>query len=140
MRVQNNLKAVGIDVKLEVVELGALIDHLFEKELNAWMAGWYVPIPVELKPYWYSDLDNTPLNFVSYRNYKIDSLLDLLHTKISVERRTETIKEFQKIIHDDEPVSFLYWIPNICAYNSRIAKVNITPLGTISHCWEWRLQ
>ena len=140
MRVKNNLKAVGIDVKLEVVELGTLIDFLFEKKLNAWMLGWYVPIPVELKPYWYSDLDNTPLNFVSYRNPRVDSLLNILQKKISIELRMETLKEFQKIIHHDEPVSFLYWTPNICIYNKRISEINITPLGTVTHCWEWRLK
>jgi peptide/nickel transport system substrate-binding protein len=140
MVVRNNLKAVGVDVKLEIVELGTLIDYLFEKKIDAWMLGWYVPIPVELKPYWYSEFDSTPLNFASYRNVKVDSLLDLLQTKISVAKRIETIKEFQKIVHDDEPVSFLYWIPNICVYNKRIAEINITPLGTVNHCWEWRLK
>ena len=140
MVVRNNLKAVGVDVKLEIVELGTLIDYLFEKKIDAWMLGWYIPIPVELKPYWYSEFDSTPLNFASYRNVKVDSLLDLLQTKISVAKRIETIKEFQKIVHDDEPVSFLYWIPNICVYNKRIAEINITPLGTVNHCWEWRLK
>ena len=138
--VRNNLKAVGIDVKLEIIELGTLIDYLFEKKLDAWMAGWYVPIPVELKPYWYSDLESTPLNFPSYRNNQLDSLLDLLQTKISIEKRTEVIKSFQKEINRDEPVSFLYWVPNICVYNKRISKIDITPLGTVIHCWEWRLQ
>jgi len=140
MVVRNNLKAVGVDVKLEIIELGALIDFLFEKKIDAWMAGWYVPIPVELKPYWYSDLESTPLNFASYKNTKVDSLLDLLQTRISFEKRTNTIKNFQKFIHNDEPVSFLYWVPNICVYNKRISEINITPLGTVTHCWEWRLQ
>ncbi len=140
MRVRNNLKAVGIEVDLEIVELGTLIDYLFEKKINAWLAGWYVPIPVELKPYWYSDLDSTPLNFAGYRNNQVDSLLELLQKKISQEKRAQTIKDFQEIIHEDEPVTFLYWIPNICIYNKRITDINITPLGTVTHCWEWRLQ
>jgi len=138
--VRNSLKAIGIDVKLEIIELGTLIDYLFEKKLDAWMAGWYVPIPVELKQYWYSDLGSTPLNFASYRNNQIDSLLDLLQTKISAEKRTGTIKAFQKLIHDDEPVTFLYWVPNICVYNKRIAEIDINPSGTVTHCWDWRLQ
>ena len=140
MRVRNNLKAVGIDVRLETLELGTLIDYLFEKKMDAWMAGWYVPIPVELKPYWYSDLDSTPLNFASYGNNQVDSLLDLLQTKISSEMKRETVIAFQKIINEDEPVAFLYWTPNICVYNKRIDQINITPLGTVTHCWEWRLQ
>ena len=140
MRVRNSLKAVGIDVRLETLELGTLIDYLFEKKMDAWMAGWYVPIPVELKPYWYSDLDSTPLNFASYGNNQVDSLLDLLQTKISSEMKRETVIAFQKIINEDEPVAFLYWTPNICVYNKRIDQINITPLGTVTHCWEWRLQ
>ena len=138
--IKNNLKAVGVEVTTEKMELGAFIDNLYEKKIDAWLAGFGVPIPLELKPYWYSDPNVGFLNFSSYHNPETDKILDLLETKISKEKKYELIKEFQEIIHQDEPVTFLYWTPNIVVYNKKIENLKITPYGVLVHCWEWRLE
>ena len=137
--VKNNLQSIGIDVSTEKMELGTFIDNLYDRKLNSWMAGWGIPIPLELKPYWYSDPNIGMLNFACYENPEIDKILDELDTKIKDERRNELVKQFQKIIHEDEPVTFLYWTPNIVAYNKRIKNINVTPYGVMTHCWEWTL-
>ncbi len=137
--IKNNLLAVGIEVTTEKMELGAFINNLYERKLDSWMAGWGIPIPLELKPYWYADPSIGVLNFVSYNNLEIDKMLDQLDRKISNKRKEELVRQFQLIIHRDEPVSFLYWTPNIVVYNNRIKKINLTPYGIMTHCWEWTL-
>jgi len=137
--VKNNLKSVGIEVTTEKMELGTFIDNLYERKLDSWMAGWGIAIPLDLKPYWYSDPNVAALNFQSYSNSEVDKILDRLETKLTNERKNELIKEFQKIIHKDEPVNFLYWTPNIIVYNTRIKNLKITPYGVLVHCWEWTL-
>ncbi|MCU0406068.1 MAG: ABC transporter substrate-binding protein [Ignavibacteriaceae bacterium] len=137
--VKNNLKSVGIEVTTEKMELGTFIDNLYERKLNSWMAGWGIPIPLDLKPYWYSDQNVAVLNFQSYNNSEVDKILDRLEDKLSNEKKYELIKEFQKIIHQDEPVTFLYWTPNIIVYNTKIKNLKITPYGVLVHCWEWTL-
>ena len=62
-----------------------------------------------------------------------------MDTKLNDKRKNELVKKFQMIIHEDEPVTFLYWTPNIIAYNNRIKNLNITPYGVLAHCWEWTL-
>lgn len=135
--VKNNLKTIGIEVTTEKMELGAFIDNLYERKLDSWMAGWGIPIPLELKPYWYSDSNIGVLNFACYGSSKADKILDELDTRISDANRNKLIKEFQVIIHENEPVTFLYWTPNIIAYNNRIKNLNISPFGVMVHCWEW---
>jgi len=137
--IKNNLKAVGIEVTAEKMELGAFIDNLYDRKMDSWMAAWGVPIPLELKPYWYSDPNIGVLNFACYGNSEADEILDQLDARISNERKNELVKKFQVIIHQDEPVTFLYWTPNIIAYNKRIKSINITPYGVLTHCWEWTL-
>jgi peptide/nickel transport system substrate-binding protein len=138
--IKNNLKQIGIDITLEKVELGVFIDNLYQKKYDAWMAGWSVPIPIDLKPYWYSDLENTPLNLVSYQNKGIDSLIMKIEKEKSVERENDLYKVFQEKIHNDEPVTFLYWIDNPVAYNKRIHNLEIDPLGAVHYCWNWTVQ
>ena len=137
--VKNNLKSVGIEMIPEKMELGTFIDNLYERKLDSWVAGFGIPIPLDLKPYWYSDPNIGFLNFSSYKNVEADKILDQLETKLSNERKNDLIKEFQKVIHQDEPVTFLYWTPNIIVYNNRIKNLKITPYGVLVHCWEWTL-
>ncbi|MDZ7625129.1 MAG: ABC transporter substrate-binding protein [Ignavibacteriaceae bacterium] len=137
--IKNNLKSIGIEVTTEKMELGAFIDNLYERKLDSWMAALGVTIPLDLKPYWYSDPNVAAVNFPSYSNSEVDKILNQLETRISTERKNELIKEFQEIIHKDEPVTFLYWTPNVVVYNKRIKNLKITPYGVLVHCWEWTL-
>ena len=137
--VKNNLKSVGIEMNLEKMELGTFIDNLYKRKMDSWMAAWGVSINLKLKIFYYSDSKIATLNFLGYSNSKIDNILDQLDTRISDERKNELIKEFQVIIHNDEPVTFLYWTPNIVVYNKRIKNLDITPYGAIVRCWEWTL-
>ncbi|HSP86519.1 MAG TPA: ABC transporter substrate-binding protein, partial [Ignavibacteriaceae bacterium] len=138
--IKNNLKQVGIDVTIETIELGVLLDKMLEKNMDAWMIGWYVTIPLDLKFLWYSDIEKTPYNFVSYQNKEADKILDEISNETNQEKLNELYKKFQKIIYEDQPVTFLYWVDNIVAYNSRIKNININPLGAIHHCWEWTVK
>jgi peptide/nickel transport system substrate-binding protein len=138
--VKNNLKQVGINVTIESTELGVLIDNMYEKNMDAWMIGWYVTIPVELKFLWYSDLAKSPYNFVSYQNKKADRVLDEISKERNPEKLNNLYKQFQKIIHEDEPVTFLYWVDNIVVHNRRIKNLNVNPLGAVHHCWNWSVR
>ena len=137
--VKNNLKEVGIDVNVSQLEPNVFFENLFGKKFNSWMASWVVPIPIELKPFWYSDLEKTPFNLSGYQNKKADNIVDEMEQKIPPEKLKELYFEFQKIIHEDEPATFLYWMDDIIGYNSRIKNIDINPLGVVQKCWNWSI-
>ncbi|OGV06537.1 MAG: hypothetical protein A2499_00370 [Stygiobacter sp. RIFOXYC12_FULL_38_8] len=136
---QNNLKAVGIDVKLNTLEPAVFFEKMFNKELEAWIAGWMVPIPLDLKPYWYSDTQIAQANVYGYKNLRVDWLLDNLEKKLTKSEYANTLREFQQIIYDEQPALFLFWIDNIVGYNKRIKNMKINPLGAVQKCWTWEL-
>lgn len=136
---QNNLKAVGIDVNVEFVEMGFFIDALYGRMLDAWMVGWVTPIPLNLKIQWNSAFEEMPANFLAYQNSEVDSLLLLYDSQIDEQEKNEILKSIQSILHSDEPCTFLYWIDTIVGYNKRIKNIDINPLGSIHHCWNWRV-
>jgi peptide/nickel transport system substrate-binding protein len=138
--IKNNLKAVGINVKVEALEPGVFVEKLFNREFDAWMAGWTIPIPLDLKPYWHSDINENPMNFTGYKNPDADIYLEKIDVESSSLKRNMMIKEFQEILFEDNPVTFLYWIDNIIGYNKRIGNINISPLGALHNCWEWTVK
>ena len=135
--IKNNLKAVGIEMNIETLELGAFIDKRSEKKIDAWMAGWYVPIPIELKAFWYSDFKSAPLNFTSYQNKEADKIMAALTEHLPAGKRKQLYYQFQKIIHEDQPFTFMYWISNIVGINKRVKNVSVNPIGVITNCWDW---
>ncbi len=135
--IQNNLRIIGIDVKIKSMEPQVFFGKMFDKDFNAWMAGWSVPIPLNLKPYWDSNLEDNVLNVASFQNKQVDTFFNKIDNERSREKRNLLIKKVQDIIYKDEPVTFLYWIDNIVAFNKRINNIHVTPLGAVSHCWNW---
>jgi peptide/nickel transport system substrate-binding protein len=137
--VKNNLREVGIDVNIAQMEMGVFLDNIFGKKVDAWMASWVVPIPIELKPYWYSDVNETPANPGGYQNKEIDKILIEMEKKIPREKLKKLYFKFQKIIYENEPATFLYWMDDIVGYNRRIKNIDINPLGVIQKCWNWTI-
>ncbi len=136
--IKENLKNIGIDVSIQPQEPNVFFNNMFGKKLEAWIAGWVVPIPIDLKPYWHSDLEKNIANCTGYRNKMVDKLLEKLETGVDDNTEVEIYRKIQKLIHTDQPVTFLFWINNISAYNKRIKNISIDPLGTVQRCWEWK--
>ncbi len=138
--IKNNLNAVGINVNLVALETGDFFSRLFDNGFEAWMAGWSIALPLDLKSFWYSDFKVAPFNFQGYINKEADRIIDRLNEKISSVEKKKLFFRFQEIIYQDQPDTFLYWIDNITAHNSSIKNVKINPLGAIQKCWEWSIE
>jgi len=137
---KNELRAIGVDVNIVYLEFGAFMDGLFIKQYDSWMAGWQTPLPINLKIQWHSNSNLSPMNFTSYKNAKVDELLTKLDENISREEYFATLNNINKIIYDDQPFAFLYWINNANAFNNKIVNIDFNPLGVIHHCWEWSIK
>jgi peptide/nickel transport system substrate-binding protein len=137
---KNSLKQIGIDFSIEQLEPGDFIEKLSKKSLNAWIAGWAVPLPLDLKISWYSDLNKTPMNFCSYQNKNVDLLLDEIEKRISNDQKNNLYKKLEEILYADQPVTFLFWIDNVVVYNKRIQNIDVNPLGVVHHCWKWSVK
>jgi peptide/nickel transport system substrate-binding protein len=120
-----------------MLETGAFVEGLFAGNYDAWIAGWTIPVPIDLNPYWNSDPEIGFLNFSGYQNKEKDELLKKLNQQLGEKEKKEIYKKLQNIFYEDEPVTFLYWFDNIIAYNNRIAKINFSMLGLVKNAWEW---
>jgi peptide/nickel transport system substrate-binding protein len=137
--VKNNLKAVGIEANIQMLEMGAFVERLMKREYDAWIAGWTIPIPIDLNPYWNSDKEIGFLNFSTYQNKEKDEILNQLQQRLPESEKISLYKKLQSIFYEDEPVTFLYWFDNIIVYNKRISKINFSMLGLVKNAWEWRV-
>ncbi|HEX9251149.1 MAG TPA: ABC transporter substrate-binding protein, partial [Ignavibacteriaceae bacterium] len=138
--ISNNLKVIGVEMKLQKLELGAFIENLYTKKMDAWMISSYIPVPLDLKTVWYSDLEKTPNNFSSYQSKDNDKIVEELEKRISDAEKKDLYIKFQKNIYQDCPVVFLYWTDNIIIHNKRLGNMTIDPFGALQKMWEWKIQ
>jgi len=103
--VVSDLKDVGVQSSIVALSGSELIKRLFSKEFDAYILGW--DVEKEFNPFqiWGS---NGIYNFVGYKNSKIDSLIGEALLSLDREKAKKALYEFQEIIRDDLPYTFLY--------------------------------
>lgn len=137
--IKNNLAAVGIIAEIRSVEPSIFFDKLFKRELDAAIAGWSVPIPLDLTPYWHSSQEKGIANIVTYQNKNVDSILGLFNTAILFDDKKQIVENFQHEMITNPPVTFLFWQNTVVVYNNRVENFTVNPLGNLQFCWKWEI-
>ena len=138
--IQQNLRSIGIDCKLEVQESNVFFESLQARKLDAWLAGWSIGLEIDPLDVWGSDLKKSRFNFAGYRNPRIDELCDLAKQKMDFKEARPYWIEYQEIIHRDQPITFLYWMKETQGFNKRIEGDELNIAGTFYNVDDWRLR
>ncbi len=138
--IQQNLRAIGIECKLDVQESNVFFENLQSRKLDAWMAGWSIGLEIDPLDVWGSDLKKSRFNFTGYRNPRIDRICELAKQKMEATGARAYWQEYQDIIHRDQPVTFLYWIKETHGFNKRIEGAELNISGTFYNVDDWRLR
>lgn len=138
--IQQQLKDVKIEMKIEQVERGTFWNNLMQRSYDAWFAGFSVPLQMQLDDLWGSDLKKYPFNLAGFRHPRVDAILAEVRTLSDQTEGASLWKEFQTIVYDEQPYTFLFWINNITGVRTRVQGTHIGILGTTHNAWEWRVE
>jgi peptide/nickel transport system substrate-binding protein len=105
--IQNNLKPAGIDVKLEQLEFGTLLEDSSSGDFEALHLGWSGRIDPDLNIYDFMRTDGD-FNDSGYSNPEVDRLLNQARTEGDQDRRKELYDQVMEILHEDVPYVYLY--------------------------------
>ena len=105
--VQNNLKKAGIDVKLEQLEFGTLLEDSSSGDFEALALGWSGRIDPDLNIYDFVTT-NGDFNDSGYGNPKVDRLLNEARTISDEGRRKDLYTQAMEILHEDVPYVYTY--------------------------------
>ena len=137
--IQDNLKKVGIEVKVRVVEWAAFLkEFINKKNFEAVILGWSVPQDPDLYDVWHSTkTKETELNFISYKNPEVDRLLNLARHTFDREKRKEYYYKLQDILAEEQPYTFLYVPDSLQCVNSRFYGIEPAPAGITYNFIKW---
>jgi ABC-type transport system substrate-binding protein len=103
-------KKVGISASLQELEWSVYLDKLKKHEFDATMGAWTSSVlPPDPYQIWHSSqAEGEGSNFISFKNQRSDSLIELYRNEFDENKRIEIIKQWQKLIYDEQPYTFLW--------------------------------
>jgi len=111
--VQDNLHSLGVEVNVEIYEWAVFISRFINKlEFEATVLGWSTGPDFDVYQVWHSSQsDPGQLNFVGYKNPRVDTLIEQIRQEYDPGRVKQMAGEIQKLIFEDQPYLFLF-VPN----------------------------
>ena len=108
--VQDDLKQVGIEVKVEIYEWAVLLKRFVNKgEFDAIVLGWGLGYDFDQFTIWHSSQTHPEeLNFVGFSDPKVDQLLTELRQEYSRPEIIRIAGELQQTIYRKQPYLFLF--------------------------------
>jgi peptide/nickel transport system substrate-binding protein len=137
--IQRRLHAVGIDVRIHVVEWAAFINTFIrKKDFEAVILAWGLGLDPDQYDIWNSSKTGPDeLNYISYKNPQVDALLEAGRRTFGEARRRAIYGEFQDIMAEEQPVVFLYVPEALQVVSSRVRGIDPAPAGISYNFIKW---
>ncbi|HSB79402.1 MAG TPA: peptide-binding protein [Candidatus Methylomirabilis sp.] len=137
--IQRRLRAIGIDVKIHIVEWAAFINTFIRKrDYEAIILGWGLGLDPDQYDIWHSSQTGPDqLNHVSYKNPEVDALLEAGRRTFDEAKRKAIYGTFQDIMAEEQPVVFLYVPDALPVVSSRVQGIAPAPAGISYNFTKW---
>ncbi|MCF2699370.1 glutathione ABC transporter substrate-binding protein [Fusobacterium mortiferum] len=129
---QDQFRAIGIDLTIETLEWGAYIDRTARGEHEMFLLGWVTvtgDADYGLYPLFHTSAHGRPGNRSFYSNLEVDKLLDFARTSTNQAERMEAYKKVQEIVQEDLPIITLVNQSQNVATQKDIENFTINPTG-----------
>lgn len=137
--VQQRLRAVGIEVKIRVIEWASFLKNFIDKgDFEAIILGWTIGQDPDLFDVWHSSKTGPKeLNFVGFRNAEVDRLLEEGRGTFDLEKRRQAYWRIQDILAEEQPYTFLYVPDALPVVSARFRGIEPAPAGIMYNLIRW---
>lgn len=137
--IQQRLKAVGVDVRIRVIEWASFITNFIDKRnFEAVLLGWTLGQDPDIFDVWHSSKTGAKeLNFIGYRNKEVDRLIEEGRGTFDQEARKRCYWRIQQILAEDQPYTFLFVPDALPAVSARFRGIDPGPIGLMHNFIKW---
>ena len=138
--VQQNLREIGIECRLKFDESLIFNKNQNEFRYDAALSG----LAAETLPFqliiWGSDFASRPFNSSAFQNRELDAVIAELSGPLAGERKQALWKTYQKILHEEQPRTFLYYYDELEGFNRRIRNADVNLISALYNAYDWNVQ
>jgi peptide/nickel transport system substrate-binding protein len=127
----DELKKHGIAASVRELDWTIFLNDVKNHQFDAVVLGWQMSTtePDAYQVWHSSQAANKGSNAISYKNARVDEILEQYRREFDPQKRIQMYKEFQEIIHDEQPYTFLYVSKRVSAVHRRFQGVEVFPDG-----------
>lgn len=127
---QEECAKVGIEMTIKQTESSTFFDRVFKGEYVAAILAWRLDLDPDIFDTFHSSqVPPIGLNHGFYSNAEVDSLLERGRVEFDPERRLAIYHEVHRLIHEDQPYTFINSVPEKRTISKRIGNVVVSPDG-----------
>ena len=137
--IQWRLGMIGIKMDIRVLEWATFINEFIDKRrFQAVILGWGIGLDPDQYDIWHSSkTGEKELNFISYKNPKVDELLEKGRRTFDIKERKKAYFRMQEILAEDVPYVFLYVPQALQIVHSRFCNIKPTAIGIGYNIEKW---
>jgi peptide/nickel transport system substrate-binding protein len=136
--IQQNMKALGIDVNIRVMEWQAFLEQIDKRSFDAIILGWSMGRDPDIYDIWHSSKTKKgEYNFIGYHNAEVDRLLVEGRHTFDIEKRKKIYYRIHAILAEEQPYAFLYVPDATPILHKRFKNVKVEPLGIMYNFIQW---
>jgi len=137
LTLQDELKKHGIEVTVRQLDWTIYLDDVRNHKFDAMILGWAMPItePDGYQVWHSSQAQNKGSNAISFKNERVDQLLEENRRTFDPQKRIELYREFQQILNVEQPYTFLFIRKSVLAVDKRFHNVTLYPGGPRALEW-----
>ncbi|HAA05174.1 MAG TPA: peptide-binding protein [Syntrophobacteraceae bacterium] len=132
---QENLKQVGIKMRIRKLEWAVFIQKIDAREFDACTLGWSLGWDSDPFQVWHSSQVDKGSNFVGFVNEEADRIIVEARQEFDEVKRRQMYRRFHEIIHEEQPYTFLFTLEALVAVDKRFANVHVYPMGMVPKEW-----
>ena len=129
--IKEDMARAGIEMNLQIIEWSVYVQRLESKSYDACNLAWSMGYESDPHQIWHSSTAGTPgsSNHIGFRNAEADKLIDEIRVTFDMNRRVELCHQLHRLLHEEQPYSFLFSPDNLLAQNRKYRNVRLFPLG-----------
>jgi peptide/nickel transport system substrate-binding protein len=131
LTLQDELRKYGIAASVRELDWTIFLDDTKNHKFDAMVGGWQMPVS-ESDAYqvWHSSqAGNRGSNHISYKNKRVDEILEKYRGEFDEKKRIQLYQEFQEILSDEQPYTFLFCQKWVSPVHRRFENVRVLPGG-----------
>lgn len=141
--VQAALAEVGVEVVLDPHEWSVLSSRVDARDYEAVMLGRYLELDPDPYGLLHSSQADAGANYAGLRNPRIDALIEEGRATADRDRRTRAYHELQALVHEEEPLTILFYPRSRVAATKDLEGFSVSSLGYLEwrpgpSNWRWR--
>lgn len=137
LTLQDELKKHGIEITVRQLDWTIYLDDVRNHKFDAMILGWAMPItePDGYQVWHSSQAQNKGSNAISFKDERVDQLLEENRRTFDPQKRIELYREFQQILNVEQPYTFLFIRKSVLAVDKRFHNVTLYPGGPRALEW-----